>query len=415
MLAATLVVARPAAAETLVVSAARLLDVRTGRYVADPQLVITDGRVVSWDGSGAPPDAEFVDLPGLTLVPGLIDMHVHLTGVADIGGYRSLGYTDAFWTVMGVPNAEATVRAGFTTVRNVGSDDFADVALRQAIDEGRIIGPRIVPAGYAIGATGGHCDNNFLPPSYQATAPGVANGPDEMKARVKWMRKYGAEVIKLCATGGVFSKGTTVGEQQLSEEEIRAAVETAHMLGLKVAAHAHGNAGIRAAILGGVDTVEHASYLDEETIRLAKEHGTALSMDIYNTEYTLAEGEKNGVLPESLAKERQVGQVQRDSFRKAVEAGAMMIFGTDAAIYPHGLNARQFRVMTEYGMTPLQAIRAATLSAAQALGREGQVGTLDPGAFGDFVAVSGDPLADVTLFESPAAVVKGGAWVVKPD
>lgn len=405
----------PAFADTLVVTPDRLLDIEAGRYVENPQIVITDGLVVSWDGSGATDDAERLDLPGQTVVPGLIDMHVHLTGVADIGGWRGLEYTDSFWTIMAVPNAEATLKAGFTTVRNVGSSDFADVGLKQAIDTGRVRGPRIVPAGYAIGATGGHCDDNSFPPSINASSPAAADGPDEMRERVRWVRKYGAEVIKVCATGGVFSRGTTVGGQQLSEEEIRAAVEAAHMLGLRVAAHAHGNEGIKAAIRAGVDTVEHASYLDEEAIELAKERGTAFSMDIYNTEYTLSEGEANGVREENLAKERQVSQVQRDSFRQAVEAGAKMVFGSDAAIYPHGDNANQFRVMVEYGMTPLQAIRAATSNAAEALGRQGLVGTLKPGAYGDLVAVFGDPMSDVRLLEDPAVVVKGGEIIVAPE
>ncbi|WP_305082482.1 Xaa-Pro dipeptidase [Pacificimonas pallii] len=403
--------AAPAVAQSALITADRVLDVERGLYVQNPQIVVVDGRIVSLDGSGAPADAERIDLKGQTLVPGLIDMHVHLNGVADIGGYRGLQYTDSFWSVMGVPNAEATLKAGFTTVRNVGSANYADVALRQAIDAGRIEGPRIVAAGYAIGATGGHCDDNFLPPSYELPSNSTADGPGEMAARVKQMRKYGAEVIKICATGGVFSKGTTVGEQQLTEDEIRAAVEAAHLLGLKVAAHAHGNAGIKAAIRGGVDTVEHASFLDDEAIRLAKEYGAAFSMDIYNTEYTLAEGEKNGVLPESLAKERQVGTVQRESFRRAVKGGAKMVFGSDAAIFPHGLNARQFAVMVRFGMTPLQAIQAATINAADALGREADVGAIKVGAWGDMVAVTGDPLSDVTLLENPSAVIKGGERV----
>ncbi|MGB3722073.1 MAG: amidohydrolase family protein [Pacificimonas sp.] len=403
--------ASPALSATSVITADRMLDVVSGKYVEAPQIVVTDGRIVSLDGTGAPDDAERIDLSGHTLLPGLIDMHVHLTGVADIGGFRGLQYTDGFWTVMGVPNARATLDAGFTTVRNVGSSDYADVALRQAIDEGRIPGPRIVAAGYAIGATGGHCDNNGLPPSMELPSNSTADNPDEFDKRVKQMRKYGAEVIKICATGGVFSRGTTVGEQQLTEEEIRSAVDAAHLLGLKVAAHAHGNAGIKAAIRGGVDTVEHASYLDDEAIRLAKANGTAFSMDIYNTEYTLAEGEKNGVLPESIAKERQVGSIQRESFRKATAAGARMVFGSDAAIYPHGDNAKQFAVMVRFGMTPLQAIRAATVNASEALGREEDVGALKIGSWGDMVAVKGDPLSDVTVLENVAAVLKGGERV----
>ncbi len=404
-------IAAPAFAETTVITADRMLDVESGRYVNTPQIVVTDGRIVSLDGSGAPADAKRIDLSGHTLLPGLIDMHVHLTGVADIGGWRGLEYTDSFWTIMAAPNAEATLKAGFTTVRNVGSDNFADVGLKQAVEEGRTPGPRIVPAGHAIGATGGHCDDNSFPPSMDVTARGVANGPEEMRQRVRWMRKYGAEVIKICATGGVFSKGTKVGEQQLTEEEIRAAVDAASLLGLKVAAHAHGTDGIKAAIRGGVTTVEHASFLDDEAIRLAKERGTYLSMDIYNTDYTLSEGEKNGVREENLAKERQVSKVQRESFRRAVEAGVKMVFGSDAAIYPHGQNAGQFAVMVRFGMTPLQAIQAATVNAADALGRTGEVGLLKVGAFGDMVAVKGDPLANVAELETPVAVIKGGRRV----
>ena len=299
----------PAMADMVVVTAARMIDVRAGRVVESPRVVITDGRIVEV-GSGAaalPEGAQQVNLPGYTLMPGFIDMHVHLTSDPTFGGYSGLEYTDAFWTVLGVPNARITLDAGFTTVRNVGAEGYADVALKQAIDGGYIPGPRIVPATYAIGATGGHCDFTEFPPSIHVEAPAVADGPEALRATVRKLRKYGAETIKFCATGGVFSKTTTIGAQQLTLEEMTAIVAEAHMLGLKVAAHAHGTSGINTAILAGADTVEHCSLADDESFRLARQHGTWFSMDIHNHDYIMAEGRRNGVFEESLKKEEFIG------------------------------------------------------------------------------------------------------------
>jgi imidazolonepropionase-like amidohydrolase len=410
-----LVPAAAGAADIVAVSAAHLVDVRSGKVVDHPLVVIEDGRISSvTSGGSAPAGVRRVDLPGLTLLPGLIDMHVHLTAEPKIGGYNGLLYTDAFWSVVGVPHALATIRAGFTSVRNVGSEDFGDVGLRQAIDDGYIPGPRITAATYAIGATGGHCDETYLPPSLDKKWPSVADGPEGLREKVRWVHKYGAQVIKICATGGVFDHGTSAGGQQLTYEEMKAVVDEAHQLGLRVAAHAHGADGIRDAIRAGVNTIEHASLIDDEGIRLAKEKGAWLSMDIYNTDYTQAEGKKNGVLEENLRKDRELGQAQRDNFRKAVKAGVKMIFGTDAGIYPHGDNARQFRIMVQYGMTPLQAIQAATVTAAEALDKAPDVGTLEPGRYGDLIGVTGDPLADVTVLEHVAFVMKGGQ-VIKDE
>jgi imidazolonepropionase-like amidohydrolase len=403
-------IAGAAEAKTVAVSADRLLDVASGKYVDKPLLVIVDGRItaVGHQGEAVPAGAERVDLPGVTLLPGLIDMHVHLTSSPLFGGFNRLQVTDSFWPVLSTTHAKATLEAGFTTVRNVGARNFDDVGLKQAIDRGFVPGPRIVPAGYAIGSTGGHCDSNSFPPSMHQKGDAVIDSPEEGRKRVREMHKYGAEVIKICATGGVFSHGDTPGAQQLTVDEIRAMVEEAHRAGMRVAAHAHGADGIKAAIAGGVDTIEHASLVDDEGIKLALSHGSYFGMDIYNTDYTQAEGKKNGVLEENLQKDRDIGEIQRENFRKALKAGVKMIFSTDAGIYPHGLNARQFAVMVRYGATPLQAIRTATLTAAEALDRTKDVGQATPGHFGDLVGVKGDPLVDVTVLERPVFVMKGG-------
>jgi len=401
-----------ACAETVYVRADRLLDVAAGRYLADPLIVVTDGKVERVDSGAEPPaDAQVIDWRGFTVLPGLTDMHVHLDGRPEYGGYSNLQFTDRFWTVLGVENARRMLDAGFTTVRNVGADDYNVNGIDQAIEEGWVPGPRIVNAGYSIGATGGHCDETYLPPSFEAVSPAAADGPEELRKRVREQRKYGAEVIKVCATGGVFSRNTEPGQQQLTQEELTALAEEAHFWGLKIAAHAHGAAGIKAAIRAGIDTIEHASLIDEEGIRLARQEGTWLSMDIFNTEYTQAEGARNGVLEDNLRKDRKIAQLQRDNFRAAHEAGVGMVFGTDAGVMPHETAAGQFAIMVEYGMTPLEAIRAATLNAAEALGQEGQVGTLAPGAWGDLVAVAGDPLADVTVLTGIGHVMKGGEVV----
>ncbi len=404
-------------ADTVVVTADRMIDVLAGRIVDHPQITIVDGRIaaVAAQGGALPAGARRVDLPGMTLLPGLIDMHTHITSDPRYGGYRGLEFTDNFWTVVGVANAKKTLEAGFTTIRNVGSENFNDVAIKQGIEQGIVPGPRIVPATYAIGATGGHCDSTEFPPSISVPSPAVANGPEEIRATVRKLRKYGAEVIKFCGTGGVFSKTDTVGGQQYDLAEMKALVDEAHMLGLKVAVHAHGTSGIKDAIRAGVDTIEHASLADDEAFALAKQHGTWFSMDIYNDDYTLAEGEKNGMFKESLEKERAIGLKQRQTFRAAVKAGVKMVFGTDAGVYPNGFNARQFATMVKWGMTPMQAIQAATSNAAEALGRTADVGAIAVGRYGDLIGVAGDPLVDVTRLESVGFVMKGGDIVKSPS
>ncbi|MBL9071067.1 MAG: amidohydrolase family protein [Sphingopyxis sp.] len=398
-----------------VITAARYIDVLAGKAVDYPAIFvgadgritsIADARTVRWGAN-----VKHIDLGNKTLLPGLIDMHVHLTSLAEVGGYQALRYTDSFWTVVGVANARKTLDAGFTTVRNVGSADFEDVGLKQAIEGGYISGPRIIPAGWAIGATGGHCDGGGLPPSMDRKEPSVVDSPEEARAKVRWLHKYGARVIKICATGGVFSLGDSVGAQQLTLEEMKAIADEAHMLGIKVAAHAHGDDGIRTAILAGIDTIEHCSLASDETIKLAVAHKTWFDMDIYNDDYILATGTANGTEQESLDKEKAIGLAQRQTFQRAVKAGVRMIFGSDAGVYPHGDNGRQFAKMVEWGMTPMQAIRAATMNGAEALGMTADVGAIAVGRYADIIAVDGDPLTDVRQLEGVDAVVKGGVLV----
>ncbi len=409
----------PSAEQQTVITAARYLDVQTGKYIEHPAIfvgkdgrisAIADARTVKWGAN-----VKHIDMGGKTLLPGLIDMHVHLDSPADIGGFRGLEFTDSFFAMTAVSNGRAMLDAGFTTVRNVGSSNRNDIGLAQAVNQGYVIGPRIIGAGYALGSTGGHCDQTGLPPSFEkpGKVEGVGDTPEELRYQVRRQRKYGAMVIKVCATGGVFSHNTEPGQQQLRLEELSAIADEAHMWGLRVAAHAHGAAGIKTAIRADIDTIEHASLVDDEGIKLAVERKRPVwfAMDIYNTDYTQAEGKKNGVLEDNLRKDREIGQLQRDNFRKAFKAGVRMIFASDAGVMPHGLVGRQFAVMVQYGMTPLDAIRAATLNASQALGWEANVGTIAVGRFADFVAVDGDPLTNVRELEDVDGVIKGGVVV----
>jgi imidazolonepropionase-like amidohydrolase len=410
------VLAEEAAAPITYFTAAHMVDVETGKLIDQPLIGVRDGRVVSLADrrtAPLPANAKLVDLGNRTLLPGLIDMHVHLDSLAEVGGYNSLQYTDSFWSMVAVKNARDMLNAGFTTVRNVGSDERNDIGLKQAIDAGYAIGPRIVPAGYALGATGGHCDSTFLPPSLETPQEGVADGEQGLRHEVRRQRKYGAEVIKVCATGGVFSRNTEPGQQQLSENELRAIADEAHQWGLRVAAHAHGATGIQAAIRAGIDTIEHASLVDEEGIKLAaaRKQPVWFSMDIYNTDYTQAEGAKNGVLEDNLRKDREVAQIQRDNFRKAHKAGVRMVFASDAGVMPHGQVGGQFKVMVDYGMTPIEAIQAATRNAAQALGRDKDVGAIAVGRYADMIAVDGNPLTNVRELESVDVVIKGGELI----
>ncbi|MDC3197518.1 amidohydrolase family protein [Luminiphilus sp.] len=400
------------AAQSLIIKGANLLDVMTGELVKDHVVLVNDGRIARISptrSADLPAGVDVIDLQGHTLLPGLIDMHVHLTSGGGYHGYESLKLTDERRAILGVVHAETTLMAGFTTVRNVGAGSFGDVALRDAINDGDIPGPRMLVSGPPIGITGGHCsDNNLLPPEYGMTGEGVADGPWAARTAVRRNIKYGADLIKTCSTGGVMSKGTKVGAPQYTVEELTALVDEAHSRGLKVASHAHGAEGIINALIAGADTIEHASFIDDEGIALSIERGAALSMDIYVTEYILGEGASAGILEESLEKERKTGATQRSNFTKAVNAGATIVFGSDAGVYPHGQNAKQFSRMTRFGMTPLQAIQSATITAAEVLGLEYDVGKITAGYAADFVAVKGNPLENIELLEEPAAVIKGG-------
>lgn len=396
------------------VKAGKLLDVRTGITLVNQGIVIRGGRIERVGSAAqvtAPAGAQVVDWSASTVLPGLIDMHTHLTGDPRFHGYRSLGISIPREALYGAANARTTVNAGFTTVRNVGASAYTDVALRDAINDGELPGPRMLVSGPALGITGGHCDDNLLPPHYNHRSEGAADGPWGVRVKVREVVKYGADLIKICASGGVLSKGDQPGTQQYTLEEMQAIAEEAHKLGRKVAAHAHGTEAIKAAIRAGVDSIEHASLIDDEGIRLAKQHGTFLVMDIYNDDFILSQGEKMGMLPESIEKERKIGQLQRDNFRKAHLGGARHAFGSDSAVYPHGDNARQFAFMVKYGMAPIEAIRAATLNAAELMGWSGDVGAIEPGKFADLIAVDGDPLQDVTVLERVRAVIKGGQVV----
>jgi imidazolonepropionase-like amidohydrolase len=409
------------AVKMVYIRAGHLFDATSDQLRENMVIVVADERIQSIGPASAitiPAGATVVDLSHATVLPGLIDCHTHLGARADrydeIYNFKDTPFQSAF---AGVVNARRTLEAGFTSVRDVGSLPFLAVDLRNSINEGLIPGPRIVASGPAITITGGHGDlNNFSPQTRVSMFPeerdfAIADGVDQVRHVVRAQVKYGVDVIKILASGGVLSKGDSPGAPQFTFEELKAAADEAHMAGRKIAAHAHGTQAIKNAILAGIDSIEHASLIDDEGIRLAKDRGVYLVMDIYNDDYILGKAVEFGLPKENVEKEKMVGRVQRENFQKAVKAGAKMAFGTDAGVYPHGDNARQFFYMVKFGMTPAQAIRAATSSAADLIGRAKDVGTIEPGKFADLIAVTGDPLQDVRALEHVGFVMKGGEVV----
>jgi imidazolonepropionase-like amidohydrolase len=398
------------------VHAGHALDVKSGRMLADQIVAIQDGKIVSVSSAAdakIPAGAIRIELPNATLLPGLIDAHTHLTMNPEFG-YETLAVSTPREALIGAKNARLTLLAGFTTVRNVGAGRFTDVALRDAINAGDVPGPRMQVSGPALGITGGHCDNNMLPFEYHATDDGVADGIAAVQHKVRENIKYGADLIKVCATGGVLSLGDDPQHSQYTLEEMRAIVADAHRLGRKVAAHAHGAEGIRWAAEAGADSIEHGSYIDDAAITMMKEHGTYLVPTLYLGDWMIDNAGLTRLPPPLLSKAKEVIPAARQNIARAFASGIKVAFGTDAAVYPHGMNAHEFAVMVKLGLTPLQAIQAATLNAADLLGWSGKVGTLDSGAWADIIAVDGDPVKDVTTLQHVKFVMKGGE-VVKND
>jgi len=402
--------------ETVLIKAGKLIDVRAGRVLNDQAILIEGDRIKQVGASGsvqAPPGVRVIDLSSATVLPGLIDCHTHLTGDPGHNGYESLGISIPRQALYGAKNARLTLEAGFTTVRNVGASGYSDVALRDAINAGDVPGPRIDASGPAIGVTGGHMDNSLLAPEFHQSADGIADGVPAVIAKVREEVKYGSDIIKIAATGGVLSKGDSPESTQFSDEEIRAIVIEAHRLGRKVAAHAHGAAGIKQAVLAGVDSIEHGSFIDAEAIRLMKEKGTYLVPTLYLADWFIENYERLRVPEFMVEKAKVVMPAARKNIATAFKAGVKVAFGTDAAVYPHGLNAREFAVMVKLGLTPMQSIQAATVNAADLLGWSDRVGSIEPGRFADIIAVPGDPTTEVTQLEHPSFVMKGGVVVLK--
>jgi imidazolonepropionase-like amidohydrolase len=399
------------ASKTVVIRAGHLLDVKTGRTLSNQTIVIQGDKIASV-GSDAqiPAGAQVVDLSNATVLPGLIDAHTHLTMTTNFG-YSALAISIPREALHGARNARVTLEAGFTTVRNVGARGFTDVALRDAINAGDVPGPRMLVSGPPLSITGGHCDEDLLPFEWHAQSEGAADGIEAVQHKTREIIKYGADLIKICATGGVLSHGDNPQASEYTLEEMKAIVADAHRLGRKVAAHAHGAQGILWASEAGVDSIEHGSYIDDAAIAEMKKNGTYLVPTLYLADWFLENAEKIGTPPELIAKGREVMPAARKNVARAFAAGVKVGFGTDAAVYPHGLNAHEFAVMVKLGLTPLQAIQAATINDADLLGWSDKVGALDPGKWADMVAVDGDPLADVTTLERVKFVMKGGEVV----
>lgn len=395
-------------AQTISLTADRLLEVETGKIVPRPLVQIENGRIAAVTTRAAHQTAD-IDLGDVTLLPGLSDMHVHLVGGEELSPDESLRETTARAALEGAANARKTLAAGFTTVRDLGSRDFADVALRDAIAAGTIPGPRMLVAVASLSVTGDHGDDNDLPRDVVVHRyAGIADGPEEVRKKVRENIKYGADWIKVLATGGVMSAGTDPRTADYTEDELRAAVAAAREKGRDVAVHAHGTEGIKRAVRAGVRSIEHASMLDDEAIAMIKQRGVFIVPNPYTNAYMLERGAAGGYQPYQLAKGKEIYVLKLESTRKAIRAGVQIAYGTDSGVQVHGQNAKQFAIFVEAGMTPLQAIQSATVVNAKLLRMEGKIGTVKPGAYADLIAVAGEPLRDVRTLEKPVFVMKNG-------
>jgi imidazolonepropionase-like amidohydrolase len=400
------------APKRVVVRAGRLLDVKSGKLLTDQAIMIEGDKVTSvGPASSAPSGVTVINLPNATVMPGLIDAHTHLTFDQGSVGYTGLGISVPREALIGARNARLTLNAGFTTVRNVGARGFSDVALRDAINAGDMPGPRMIVSGPALGITGGHCDDNLLPFEFHATSEGIADGVEAVQHKVREVIKYGADVIKICATGGVMSKGDDPNTSQFTMEEMKAIVAEAHRLGRKVAAHAHGAQGVTWASDAGVDSIEHGHLMDDNSIATLKKNGTYLVPTLYLMDWNRENAAKTNMPDYVRRKMDMVSAVGQANVKKAMAAGVKIALGTDAAVYPHGLNGHELGVYVRMGMTTLQAIQSATLNGADLLGWSDKIGSIEPGKFADVIAVDGDPLKDVTTVEHVKFVMKGGEVV----
>jgi imidazolonepropionase-like amidohydrolase len=402
------------APKVVAIKAGRVLDVRTGQMLNNAIILIEGERITALGANvTVPAAAEVIDLKSMTVLPGLIDCHTHLTFAPNLMGVSGLLHSVPRQALTGAKNAQTTLLAGFTTVRNLGAHGYSDIALRDAINAGDIVGPRIIASGPTLGITGGHADESFLPFEFHHRSDGVADGVENVMAKTREIIKYGANVIKFCSTGGVLSLGDDPKAAEFTMDEMKAIVGEAHRLGRKVAAHAHGGEGLKQAVMAGVDSIEHGSYIDDEGIRLMKEKGTYLVPTIYLTEWFMENYEKLGLPPQIIAKAKDVMPAMKKNLTRAIQQGIPVAFGTDAAVYPHGLNGREFAVLVRMGLTPMQAIQTATVNASKLVDRADSIGTIETGKFADLIAVEGDPTKDVTELERIKFVMKGGVVVRK--